>query len=374
MQKKYPRFFTALRIALAVVFIGAIGTIAGILGGLISPQVFLPEDIIQLRPIIFEDKTAARKTEKETNISDIVHAIAPSIGKLYRVSAKNTAKDFGTDLLPFAKDFLGYALVGSADGWILLPPSLETVRTGDIRFIDSEKRIFKIETRISDPATDMQYARIRLPEESTLKPAQFDTTVDIGASKRVIELIDARGGVSFDLTPMDYPPAQTLSEAIQHANLLKKRFNASQKFSTEGVPFVTEKKEVIGLATANGILPMAYVQDSFAQVLRSKKIQRPTLTLQYVDLSLLPISADIRNREVLKNGAYIIAQKRPVGIAGPSGMVRFAHGDIVVSVNSEILDSSKNLSEILQQYKPGNAVGIEYLHAGEKKTTSVTLQ
>ena len=137
MQKKYPKFFSTLRIILAVIFVGIIGTIAGVLGGLISPQVFLPEDIIQLRPIIFEDKTTARTSEKDIDISDMVHTVAPSVGRLYRIPSTYHAKDFGEESIPFAKDFLGYALVGTADGWIIMPPSVLKARTEEIRFIDN---------------------------------------------------------------------------------------------------------------------------------------------------------------------------------------------------------------------------------------------
>ncbi len=374
MQKKYPKFFSTLRIVLAVVFIGVIGTIAGILGGLISPQVFLPEDIIQLRPIVFEDKTAQRKSEKEIDVSDIVHTIAPSIGELYRISLKNNAQGLGTDISPFAKDFLAYALVGTADGWILLPPSVAHTHTGDIRFVDSEKRIFQIETRIPDPATGLQYAKLILPRDTALKPVQFDTTTDIGVSRRVYELLNARTSIPFDLTPLGYPLAEELSDTVQSPSIFKKRFNASQKFSSEGMPFVTEKKEVIGLATGEGILPMAYVQDSFTQLLRTKKITRPTIALQYIDLSLFPIGFSMEGHGLVKNGAYIIAQKRPTVLSGPMGNVSLVQGDIVMSINNEVLDTSHNFSEIVQQYKKGDVVTLEYLHAGEKKIAQVTLQ
>jgi hypothetical protein len=366
MQKKYPRFFSSLRIALAVVFIAIVGAITGVLGGLISPQVFLPEDIVQLRPIIFEDKTAARVSEKETNITDIVQAVASSMGEVYRSAPK--------DIFPFAKDFLGYALVGSADGWILLPSSAKAVRTEDIRFIDSEKRIFTITTRISDTATGMQYAHVALPIDATLKPVQFNTTLDIGAGKRVTELVSARSGVSFDLMPLEYPPTQTMSDAIQSPVFLQKRFNAMQTFLREGMPFVTEKKEVIGISTAQGILPMAYVHNAFTHVLRSQKIQRPSLAIQYLDLSFLSTGPVLPQRGMIKNGAYIIAQKRQTPLSGPTEKVIFAHGDVITSVNNEPLDALKSLSEIIQQYKTGDVLTLEYIHAGEKKASQITLQ
>jgi|GEM_PF-1621257 len=374
MLKKHLKLFTALRIALVVVFVSIIGTIAGILGGLISPQIFLPEDIIQLRPIIFEDKTASRVVEKNIDITELVRAVAPSIGELYRVASKNTPKDIGGDVLPFAKDFLGYAIVGSADGWILLPPSVAHIKTGDIRFIDSEKHILKFTTRIEDPATGLQYAHVTLPADTTLRPVQVDTTVDIGASKRVYKLLTPRAGASFELTPLEYPTAQTMPDASQLSSVLQKRFNAQEAFYREGIPFVTEKKEVIGIATAQGILPMAYVQDAFTQVLRAQKIQRPLLNLQYLDLSLLATGLSVSKRNFIKNGAYILAQKRPSILRGPQGDVTFIQGDIITNINNESLDTAKSLSEMIQQYKKGDILTLEYFHAGEKKTGQVTLQ
>lgn len=373
MRKKYQKFFSALRIALAVIFVAVVGVIAGVLGGLISPQVFLPEDIIQLRPIIFEDKVASRPTGKEVDISDIVRTIAPSTGELYRVS-KNTEKNFGVDVSPFAKDFLGYALVGTADGWLLLPPSVSRIRTGEIRFIDSEKRVFRMESRVFDSATGVQYAKAILSKDITLRPLQFDASTDIGVSKRVYEIRDMRTGIPFDLTPLGYPRFDAMADAVQSPSELKKRFNATQAFSVEGMPFVTEKKEMIGLATAQGILPMAYVQDALTQVLRSGKIQRPTLSMQYVDLSLLSVGFSKTGRGLIKNGAFVMAQKRVVVLPGPQGAVSLAGGDVIVSINAEILDPQKNISEMIQQYTKGDAVTLEYIRAGEKKTAQVTLQ
>lgn len=374
MQKKYPKFFSTLRIVLAVVFVGIVGTLAGVLGGLISPQVFLPEDIIQLRPIVFEDKTTANKTQKDINISDVVRAIVPSMGELYHIPSKYRTRDFDEDLIPLAKDFLGYALVGTADGWIILPPSIANIHTDEIRFIDSEKHIFRIGNRITDVATGMQYAKITLPEDIALKPVQFDVTSDIGASKRVYEILNARNGIPFDLMGLEYPPGQVIADAIQIPSLLKKRFNAGQKFSIEGIPFVTEKKEIIGISTSQGIIPMVYVQNSFTQLLRTKKISHPRLALQYMDISLLPIGFSVPKRGLIKNGAYITVEKRPSVLHGPKGNLSFVQGDIITSINTETLDASKSLSEVIRQYKTGDTITIEYLHAGEKKTSEVTLQ
>ena len=373
MVKKNEKWLRALRIGLGVVFIGVVGTIAGILGGLISPQIFLPEDIIQLRPIVFEDRSNSQKiSDKAVPVSDIVEDTTASMMGVYHTPKSNASPYPEANFIPTAKDFLGFALVGTTDGWVILPASVAGIPPEQIRLMNAEKKEFTLSIIVSDPATGIQFGKFTVSQDDTLKPVQFDTSTDF-TGRRTVKIDNFHSGSVFSLTAIGYVPADTASGMVQSTSDLKKRFNYSESYVVEGMPIVTEKKEVIGVTQKIGIVPMSYVKDVFTRVLRTKELGRPTTQLHFIDISSLPVSFTVAKRGPIKNGAYIIASKRSLALHGPDGIVSFLQGDIITNVNGDLIDLSRSLAEAFQQYKKGDTISIDFLRKGEKQSSKITL-
>ena len=112
------------------------------------------------------------------------------------------------------------------------------------------------------------------------------------------------------------------------------------------------------------------------QLLRKSKIERPILGISYVDLAHTPQLGSVAGG--VTSGALItslaINTTGPVlNTQNPAVLAGLRLNDIVVSINSDIVNDHVSLSEYLLKLDPGDKVELGVLRRGEPITITATL-
>jgi len=170
-----------------------------------------------------------------------------------------------------------------------------------------------------------------------------------------------------------------LDQSEQLENMIQT--DAAINPGNSGGPLVDLGGAVIGINTAidteasniGFAIPINQAKSAIESYLTNGRIIRPRLGVRFV--SLTPELAATNQMEI-KYGALIYSDSFaslaviPGTAADKAGL---QVNDIIVSINSEMIDERHSLLGILQKYKPGDEIEIEYWRKGELQKTKVIL-
>lgn len=141
-----------------------------------------------------------------------------------------------------------------------------------------------------------------------------------------------------------------------------------------GGPLINLAGEVIGMNAATDTdgqglsfaIPINVIKGELENLKNLGKVPRPFLGIAYVTID--------RNVKFAKNlkvdqGALVTL----VGVGSPAAAAGLKQGDIIVSVNREILSQKNELDTVVQRYQAGNQVLVGLLRDGEPLDLPVIL-
>ena len=348
--------------------------VSGLVGGIVGQKDYQE----QVNLLNFNNLTEKIKQQvaKDIEPSDLLIEIEPSIAEVYQYGdqgiSKTTKKDTGTqaiDTLTGGIHFEGYALAVTSDGWMIAPTQAVTGTLPNIRIVDSEGTTYTPDKKIDDVATGLSFIKT---SAHGMKPISMSSDI-LTTYPQDHFLIENKTSITpITVTPLGYS-ADIARNPIQTTTSLKKVYNFSTVFSTLGAPVVTKQKEVIGVTTQNGVIPLAYIQDQLTQVLRTGAIARASLGLNYIDRAWWSAPLKDPKYQDIKTGAIVLTDKK-INLVSPQGAVTLSNGDTILAVNQEKVSASRSLSEIIQQYKINDVVTLSVMQNGVQKTYQVSLQ
>lgn len=163
--------------------------------------------------------------------------------------------------------------------------------------------------------------------------------------------------------------SSTIRSSDSCLNRLVLEKNLNEKFN--GTFLFNLNNDAMAVISANGdIIPIYNFSGVIKGILRNKKIVRPVLGINYLNLSD-QLSADGKTRKgvlISKNG------DKPGVIKGsPAEKIGLKEGDIITTVNNIQLDNNNDLCAILAGFVPGDEIAIEYERNGELKQAKIKL-
>ena len=146
-----------------------------------------------------------------------------------------------------------------------------------------------------------------------------------------------------------------------------------------GGPLLNSAGQVIGVNTAvdqqgqlvGFAIPANFAAKDIASFQANGKIIKPFLGISYVS-----IDPDIQKQYKLSvsSGAYVISSSGAAVVAGSAAdKAGLKSADIISSVNSQAIDQTHTLSQLLQQFNPGDTISLSIVRAGKDLTISVKL-
>ncbi|MCA9366997.1 trypsin-like peptidase domain-containing protein [Candidatus Kaiserbacteria bacterium] len=230
--------------------------------------------------------------------------------------------------------------------------------------------ILKVEATTTFPYLTFGDAHVTRPGETVIAIGnalgEFPNTVSVGVVSGLSRNIIAGDGQGM---------TESLEGVIQT--------DAAINQGNSGGPLLNAAGKVIGVNVAvagNGenigfALPANVVSQVYNSVATTGTIVRPYLGIRFVQIDKalaktnnLPVAYGVIIRRGQNPGELAVL---PGSAADKAGLVE---NDILLAVDSHVLDGSRSLPSLLRDYSVGDTIAVRVLHDGIEKTVSVTLE
>jgi Do/DeqQ family serine protease len=271
----------------------------------------------------------------------------------------------------------GSGVIISEDGYIVTNNHVID-NASTIEVVLDDKRKYTAKLIGKDPETDLALLKI---DEKNLPFAKYGNSDKIKVGEWVLAC-----GNPFDLTSTI--TAGIVSAKGRNLNLLRGNSNyAIESFiqtdaavnpGNSGGALVNLKGELIGINTAIASNTGAYAGYSFAvPVTLVKKVMDDLLNYGEVQRALLgvmiqDVTAELAKEKNIKNikGVYINA----VNDGSAAQEAGLKEGDVILSVDGVVVNSTSELQENIGQHRPGDKVKLTIMRGNDNKTIVVTLK
>ncbi len=279
----------------------------------------------------------------------------------------------------------GNGFILTSDGWIVTTE--DVISRGAVSLVAAiGQRVYDIEKALVDPVSNLAFIKINatnLPVSKFGQSEDLESHETIFAATRYGDL-----AVSFAENPNYYKLSESQdvvssTEEFNNFILIQDNINTLPK----GSPIFNAEGEVVGLAaeTLEGghlAIPTENFENIIGFILKEGQIRRPLLGINYIDISHLVGFHEIEDGFSINNfnfrnlkGAYIYNEpiSRALDPDGPARNSDLRPGDLITKVDGLEIDSMHNLTNIIQDYNPGDTVGITAERSGREITVSIEL-
>jgi serine protease Do len=369
--------------------------VVAVLGGLFS--VFIYTHFIEKgRPVISAEEPYLGKFTKLGSVGenpiDFTFAAEKTVHAVVHVKTKSIQKGFSENSIydfffgyrsiePQLVAGFGSGVIISNDGYIVT--NNHVVENADeIEVTLNDKRTYKAELVGRDPDTDIAVIKIK---ETDLPFISYGNSDDMKIGEWVLAV-----GNPYNLTST--VTAGIISAKARSLNILSMRDGHQNSAAIEsfiqtdaavnpgnsGGALVNTKGELIGINTAIASPTGSYIGNSFAiPVTIVRKVVRDLIEFGKVQRAIIGIRPEDIDSESAKKynlekieGVYVSEVFDGSG-ASEAGIKQ---GDVILSVNGTIVNSTSQLQEQVSRYRPSDKVEVVVNRDNKKKQFLVTLR
>jgi S1-C subfamily serine protease len=295
-----------------------------------------------------------------------------SVASVYRRSAKKTPDD---GLLTDDR-MLGQAVAVTSDGWFAFPLSaFDSLRPSDIVLWlngDAASATRAVADRLSGVVflkTDL--GNVNAPAFGRSRDMNVGLSVWVERrAQRFEPLIMAELGDAI----------RSLDGVSSEVAARRPLLNGFASAGDRGAPVWGTNGSLLGVIDSQPneplrVIPASAWKQSLASVLSEGVARHAYLGVRSTDLAY--IRFDQTSVLLPERGAWLRddkhLKKTAVERASPAALAGLLAGDVIQTIDRDILDGSADLGEALSEYKPGSNVTIAFLRGTERKEISVTL-
>lgn len=276
----------------------------------------------------------------------------------------------------FENEILGYGIVFTSDGWLIAPGEIFSKISAAKITARADNKYYDIEKKLADKVTGMSFVKI---SAENLAVAEMTEKQYVESGDRVVAVMGNDFFEAGNILSKHYNPLSA-KNYLQSSEEAATRLLIGTNFKL-GAPTVNYEGKIIGLMNSESgegalAVPCYYLNPLMKSLLKEEKLIRPYLGLNYIDLARASV-ADPDIAAGKNQGALVWsgADDEPPAVLAdsPAASAEIQKGDIITSVNGEIINSHGSLAEILLDYNPQNRLFLEILRNGETQTVSATL-
>ncbi|PIP29643.1 hypothetical protein COX27_00265 [Candidatus Kuenenbacteria bacterium CG23_combo_of_CG06-09_8_20_14_all_36_9] len=297
----------------------------------------------------------------DERVNEVVSHVLPSVVSIFS-SAKSNAPNL---VINQAKNYLGNGVVLTNDGWLVYGGLLKTA--DNYVAMQDNGNSFKVVNMMQDLSLGLSFLKV---EADNLPVLPMIKRKNINPAESAL-IIDGLAGLnrSLFLTMISdnrFALADSYSwESEKNYLFLTLEKSVADNFSQ--APVFNLNKELMGLIIRNQnfsyLMPTDYLKKSFTQLLTLKTAKPTYLGLTYTDLAINFVENQPRK------GALIVAVKSD----SPLKKLNVAAGDLVIKINDDLLDEDNNLSDLIQEYRPGDKIKLTLVNKIDQKEREITV-
>lgn len=260
-------------------------------------------------------------------------------------------------------------LIITSDGWIITDKKLDSF---NYVVITNDKHIYSIDKILYDSLTSFYFLHVPARDFPVKKFVGNNDT-----RNGEIALIINSAGESIITSIKD-----SNNKEISYLNFsdsFSKNIILADDFSNDfrGLALFNLSGDIIGLQRADGsVEPMSHFGSAIESLLEDDKIKRPSLGINYIDLSRLVGAISTSDGEgSYSKGAVIYYSTSGVAVVRGSvaDIAGLQAGDIIIKVDNIIIDEDHDLAETLQSFSVDDNINITFLRDGVEVRVDVQL-
>ena len=360
---EYPRRRRVFPIILLCVVSALIG---GLVALSLAPLVYGPDYFNNTGQVPDLIKQPAPLAQGSLDYSPVV-AIAERVGPAV-VGISNQAEGRSFFTRELVEKGSGSGVIISTDGYIVT--NYHVIDQAERIIVTlADERQFEAEVRGSDPDTDLAVLKINAQD---LPAATLGDSDNIRVGELVVAIGNPLGAEFARSVTAGVISAKERDITIQDRRFKLIQTDAAINPGNSGGALVNSAGQVIGINSAKLVIagvegmgfaiPVSDAKPIINDLIGQGYISRPSLGIWGA-----AIDQKLARQNSLPQGIYIDQLVRG-GAAEKAGLAR---ADIIVGINDRNITSFDELSVVLKEYKPGDAVSVKVYRAG--RTFSVTL-
>lgn len=373
-----PNFTSAKIIWLIIIFSLFFGAIAGAIGGffiLTSERIkipFLKE--IELRKY-FPTREIILTTEKkitvtqDARVAELDKDLRLRIAKIFL--AKTTGGEPASILeqIYSPQETLGTGFILTNDGWMVFARrSLPDLQKKYIVMV--ENKIFSVEKILSDSATEIIFVKAEAANLAVVKLASQD---ELSTGQQVLIFGQDDSLTLNKISHLRYREIKKNDDLVcsadQFSDFILLDNELPEKFL--GSPVFNFDKSVVGIVISKMLIrPNFQFSNIIPLVLEKKKIVRPYLGLNYLNLFEAVGINDPRFKD-FNYGAIVWGSPAK---NSPAAKAKLENGDLILRVDGLPINDRYNLTDLIQEHRPGDTIELTFVREGVEKSVKVTLE
>jgi putative serine protease PepD len=323
-----------------------------------------------------------RSTAKPTRA-----AATESVCSATDVAEKNLPSVVTISVTKGATGGTGSGEVIRKDGYILTNNHVISLAAegGEITVLFNDGKTAPAKLTGRDPKADL--AVIKVDGMSSLPPIPFGSSKDVVVGQPVVAL-GAPLGLSNTVTsgivsalnrtvqvPGDNGQTALLVSAVQT--------DAAINPGNSGGALVNCEGQLIGVPSAGAVAPSAgpgggstgsiglgfAIPVDLAKAISDEIIATGTVTHAYFGVSVLTVPASMAMASGHEGGIYI----QSVAPGGPAESAGLQAGDVITAIDGQPATSADQLAAVTIAKRPGDTITVDYVRAGQSKSTKLTL-
>jgi S1-C subfamily serine protease len=290
----------------------------------------------------------------------------------------------GKDILLTAyqrSEALGRGFILTNDGWLVTSNQVLTNPKNNYVVVTAKGEVLKIDKIIADPLTPIVFTKVNINNALVLSLANKEPM----AVGQMVVALDSEGGVHLSKVENNYyrevnRPADlvTSSDLLDNFYLLAD----SLKNISLAEPIVNDQGRVVGVVVNHKenflVLPLQNFSSVIDQVLKTGKISRVKLGVDYLNLQRLIIDREVTDVYKNINRGALIYSNAALGVAGvakdsAAAKAGLAVGDVILKVEGEEINQNVSLSQLVQDYKTGEEIELTVWQKGKENKVRVQL-
>jgi len=329
---------------------------------------FDSQEVVNGQQKVIIDKQEEVTVLSEDRLAEVSSRIDPVIVNFYDNSV-DVNGPFYQDMYSFGSGF-----ILTSDGWIATTKSvIEKIGDKDYVVLTADYQVFQVEKVLKDSISPIVFVKVKafnlpvveLGEVSSLNLGQEVYSFLASYPKpRIASLHIA------DVRTTDLEDVVASTEQFNHFISCREGYNQSLL----GAPIVNLSGQIVAIIFNNQLaMPVEYL-DGAIDDLGKEAVRRAYLGVRYINLAQYP-RVDIDGGSMRDKGALLSGWRDLTAVErnSPADKAGFRVGDIVTMVEDELVNGRKNLTEIIQDYDPGQSLRITVLRGDKEQVIEVEL-